>query len=83
MGAWEVARMTHVYSQLCGCELCELETALQRKTWGEAKALCTHREISGSPCEICIDVASGADSEDPMLHALGVVVAGTIKRNFT
>lgn len=88
MAAWEPELVLgimslHDYSTTCGCAMCARETSLQKSTWAEAQALCIHRKTNEPPCEICIDVASGANNEDPVLHALGVMVAGSLRRNFT
>ena len=76
--------VSQTYAPGCDCELCVSETSLQRMTWKEAQEMCTRhqgRDASGAPCDICLDVIAGADSEDPMLHAFGVMVAQAVKQN--
>lgn len=74
----------HTYSPECDCDKCESETSLQRMMWKKAQEMCNRhqgRDASGAPCDICLDVISGADSEDPVLHGLGVMIVRAIKRN--
>jgi hypothetical protein len=76
--------MVHLYLPSCGCPKCEHETALQRNLWNEALDLCKrHNGITDdAPCEICLDVTTGAASEDPLLHALGVTLARLVRNQF-
>ena len=73
---------SHTYSRNCSCEKCENETALQKAILEKAKSLCAAHGGRGMPCEICLDVASGADREDPVLSLLGHAVAVAVEKNF-
>lgn len=71
----------HAYSLGCNCGPCRNETAAQRAKWEEARKLCAAHGGNDIPCEICVDVACGADREEPMLHAVGVLLAKAVRQN--
>lgn len=73
----------HLYSLGCECVSCRNETALQRARWEEARKMCSAHGTSGVPCEICLDVACDVDSEDPMRHALGILLAKVVRQNWS
>ena len=73
----------HTYSRYCSCEKCELETSLQKAVLDKAKSLCAAHGGQGMPCEICLDVASGADHVNPVLSLLGHAVAVAVGKNFS
>jgi hypothetical protein len=72
----------HGYTKDCVCRMCLLETAGLEVLWEKAVASCAkHGGNGATACEICVDVACGADSEDAVMHVLGTACAATIMRN--